>query len=259
VVKHITLDSIQGRARVTSIFRYDEKRMRLVFHEVSGFYGGAKFQGKSLKQEQQLVFDGKQHITRKLTLTSFPFMKREEFDNYEGVKPKDVPAGKVSKVEERFAWNPVDFNFYDNGQELEKLVTHKSPLIRRDAARRLGENMKSTHKQLEGAMLKDKDEYVRIQSALALANIGDPAALPSVKKAELNNDEPDEVREALQRAETALEGAKESKEGKKAEGASEEKPKKKKKAKAEPKPGKEAKAEATPGAPETAPKLSEKK
>jgi hypothetical protein len=41
--------------------------------------------------------------------------------------------------------------------------------------------------------------------ARLLAAIGDPAALPSVKKALLNYDEPDEVREALQRAEKKLE------------------------------------------------------
>jgi hypothetical protein len=204
LVHHIAKDDIYGRARVTSIFKYDEKRLRLVFHEASDFYRGAKFLGQALKLDQELVFKGNQKILRKLTLKTYPFMKREEFDKYEGVQPGEATPAKVQKVEESFAWNPVDFNFYQDDQELEKLVRSKSPLIRRDAARRLGEHMKTTHPQLEAAMLKDKDAYVRIQCALAIASIGDPAALPSVKKALLNYDEPDNVREALQMAEDKL-------------------------------------------------------
>ena len=207
LVKHVNKDDIYGRARVTSIFRYDEKRLRLVYHEAADFYRAGKFQGDALSLKQTLVFKGDQKIIRKLDLSSYPFMKREEFEHYEGVKAPQAKPAKVTQVQESFAWNPVDFNFYQSDQELEKLVRSKSPLIRRDAARRLGENMKSTHPQLEEAMLKDKDAYVRIQCALALEAIGDPKALPSVEKALLNYDEPDEVKEALQRAETKLKAA----------------------------------------------------
>ena len=171
------------------------------------FYRAAKFQGQALKLDQELVFKGDQKIVRKLVLKTYPFMKREEFDKYEGVKPKEATPATVTKVQETFAWNPIDFNFYQSDQELEKLVKHKSPLIRRDAARRLGESMRTTHKQLEAAMLNDKDEYVRIQCALALKAIGDPAALPSVEKALLNYNEPDEVRDVLKKLETKLKAA----------------------------------------------------
>lgn len=208
LVKHLSKGDIYGHARVTSIFRFDEKRLRLVYHEAGQFWRAGKFQGEALHLNQTLVFKGDQKIVRKLELKSYPFMKREEFERYEGVKAKEATPAKVTKVEESFAWNPVDFNFYQSEQELEKLVRHKSPLIRRDAARRLGENLKSTHPQLEEALLKDKDAYVRIQCALALEAIGDPAALPSVEKALLNYDEPDEVVEALHRAEAKLKAAK---------------------------------------------------
>lgn len=207
LVKHINKDDIYGRARVDSIFKFDEKRLRLVYHESYDFYRGAKFQGQALKMEQELVFKKDQKIVRKLTLKTYPFMKREEFEQYEGVKAKEASPAKVQKVEESFAWNPADFNFYQDDQELEKLVRHKSPFVRRDAARRLGEHMKTTHPQLEEALLKDKDEYVRVQCALALKAIGDPAALPSVEKALLNYDEPDEVREVLQQTQAALKAA----------------------------------------------------
>jgi hypothetical protein len=248
LVKHLNQDDVYGRARVVSIFRYDEKRLRLVFHEVYDFYRPAKFQGQSLKLQQELVFKGDQKIVRKLTLKSFPFMKREEFDSYEGVKPKEATPAKVTQVQESFAWNPADFNFYDAGQELEKLVTHKSPLVRRDAARRLGETLRSTHKQLEAAMLKDKDAYVRVQCALALGAIGDPKALPSVEKALLNYNEPDEMREAYLRTETKLKAAKES--ATQAAPEAKKKPAKKKKG--------AKKASAAPAA-ETGPKVTPKK
>jgi hypothetical protein len=204
LVHHMDKDDAYGRARVSSIFRYDEHRLRLVYHEVSDSYRPAKFQGQALKLEQTLVFKGDQKILRKLSLKTYPFMKREEFDHYDGVRPAEAKPTKVTEVQEAFAWNPADFNFYQDDQELEKLVTAKSPLIRRDAARRLGEHMKTTHPQLEEALLKDKDAYVRIQCALALGAIGDPKALPGVEKALLNYNEPDEVRDALQQTEAKL-------------------------------------------------------
>jgi hypothetical protein len=204
LVRHIDKDDIYGRGRVTSIFRYDEKRLRLVYHEMADFYRAGKFQGDALRLKQELVFKGDQHITRKLSLLSYPFMKREEWERYDGVKAPEAKPAKVQTVTETFAWNPADFNFYQAEQELEKLVRHKSPLVRRDAARRLGEHLKTTHPQLEQALFKDKDAYVRIQVALALAAIGDPAALPSVEKALLNYDEPDEVVDALKRAQAKL-------------------------------------------------------
>ncbi len=207
LVKHVSRDDAYGRARVTSIFRYDEKRLRLVFHEMGDLYRGAKFQGEALKLTQTLVFKGDQKIVRKLVLKTYPYLKREEFEKYEDVKPSEAKPAKVTQAEETFAWDPADFNFYQGEQELEKLVRNKSPLIRRDAARRLGEHMRTTHPQLEEAMLKDKDAYVRIQCALALKAIGDPAALPSVEKALLDHDEPDEVRDALLAAEAKLKGA----------------------------------------------------
>jgi hypothetical protein len=244
LVKHIDQDDIYGRARVTSIFRYDEKRLRLVFHETSDFYRAGKFQGQALKMEQTLVFKGDQKIVRKLVMKTYPFMRREEFDHYDGVKTPDAKPSKVSTAEESFAWNPPDFNFYDSRQELEKLVRNKSALIRRDAARRLGEHMKSTHPQLEEAMLKDKDETVRIQCAMALAAIGDPKALPSVEKALKNYNEPDEVRDALQATEAKLKAA--------APVAAEAAPKKKHKKK-KPAPAAETVA------PETSPKISAQK
>lgn len=248
LVRHINQDDIYGRARVTSIFKYDEKRLRLVYHEAYDFYRGAKFQGQALKLDQELVFKKDQKIVRKMVLKTYPFMKREEFDKYEGVEAKEAKPAKVQKIQETFAWNPADFNFYQDEQELEKLVKNKSPFIRRDAARRLGEHMKTTHPQLEEAMLKDKDAYVRIQCALALAAIGDPKALPSVKKALLNYDEPDEVREAFQRAQAKLEAVAPSQAAPEASPA----PKKVKKAK-------KPKKAADPLAPVTGPKVSEKK
>jgi hypothetical protein len=250
LVKHVNQDDAYGRARVVSIFRYDEKRLRLVYHEVYDFYRPAKFQGESLKLEQDLVFKGDQKIVRKLKLKSYPFMKREEFENYEGVKPAEAPATKVSEVQESFAWNPADFNFYDAGQELEKLVTHKSALIRRDAARRLGESLRSTHKVLENAMLHDKDAYVRVQCALALESIGDPKALPSVEKALLNYNEPDEMRAAYLRTQAKL----------KAVVAAQPTPEPKKEKKKKKAPKKTAAPSAGSGqAPDASPKVTEKK
>jgi hypothetical protein len=208
-VRHIVQDDIYGRARVDSIFRYDERgQLRMTFQEMADAYRPAKFQGEALRLDQQLVYKGDQTIVRKLTLKYYPWMKREEWDRYEGVTPTEAKPAKVLKVEERFAWDPAEFNFYGGEQEIEKLVTAKSPYIRRDAARRLGEHLKTAHPQLQEAVWKDKDPLVRMQSALALEAIADPAALPAVEKALLNYDEPDEVREAQERALKRLEAAK---------------------------------------------------
>lgn len=252
-VRHIVQDDVYGRARVDSLFRYDERgQLRMTFQEMADAYRPAKFQGEALRLEQQLVYKGDQTIVRKLTLKTYPWMKREEWEHYQGVTPKEAKPSKVVKVEEKFAWDPAEFNFYGAEQEVEKLVTNKSAYIRRDAARRLGEHLKTAHPQLQDAVWKDKDPLVRMQVALALEAIADPAALPAVKKALVNYDEPDEVREALERAQTRLEKAQGS--APQAGSAPSPAPKKKKK-----------KAKATPAGVEPAmpapasPKITEKK
>jgi len=206
---HIVKDDIYGRARVSSLFKWDEVgRMRLTYQEISDGYRTAKFQGQALRMRQELVLKGDQKIVRKLELRTYPWMKREEFEHYLGVKAEDATPAKVTKLQETFAWDPADFNFYNSGQELEKLVRDRSPYIRSEAARRLGEHLKTAHPQLADAAWKDKDPMVRIQVALALKAIGDPAALPALKKALLNWDEDDSVREALQMAKDSLEAVK---------------------------------------------------
>src|SRR5262245_16726746 len=73
--RHIVQDRIYGRARVSSLFRWDERgRLRLTFQEHADAYRPAKFQGQALVLKQQLVFKGDQKIVRKLTLSSYPFM-----------------------------------------------------------------------------------------------------------------------------------------------------------------------------------------
>ncbi len=198
-VRHLGKDDIFGRAHAISLFRYDEKRMRLTWQEFDRYWRAGKFQGDPTRIEQSLSSKGDQKFTRKLAVKSWPFMVREEFDKYEETEPR-----KTYTVEERFVWNPISFNFYGDVEELTKLVKHASPLVRREAARRLGENMTTTHPQLERAMLKDKDAYVRMQAALALGHIGDTKALPAIEKALINWDEPDTLREAFEKAQEQL-------------------------------------------------------
>lgn len=206
MVRHLAHQGPYGRARVDSIFRWDERgRLRITFQELGDAFHPARFQGEAVRLQQSFSFKGDQVIRRTVNVRTYPWMKREEWESYRSVDAPQAPAAKVMTLKEDFAWNPVDFNFYGAEQELEKLVKHKSPLIRREAARRLGEHLKSTHPQLEEAMLKDKDAYVRVQAALALAAIGDPAALPSVDKALVNWDEPDTMRESYEKAKADLE------------------------------------------------------
>jgi hypothetical protein len=208
-VEHVIKDDAYGYLRVSSLFKYDELgRMRLTFQEVQDGYRTAKFQGQALRVSQDLEFKGDQTIVRKLELRTYPWMKREEFERYMGVKASDAVPAKVTELKETFAWDPADFNFYGPEQELRKLVRDHSPYIRQEAARRLGEHLKNAPKQLAEAVWKDKDPMVRIQVALALEAIGDPSALPAVEKALVNWDETDEVKEALERAKAALEKAK---------------------------------------------------
>lgn len=207
-VDHLTASDIYGRLRVTSLFRWDEiGRARLTFQEAARAWHAGKFIGQAQRLKQELVYKGNQHIVRKLTLDLDPWMKREEWEHYSGVPTAEAPASKQIHLEETFAWDPVDFNFYGAEQELAKLVRAKSPFIRGEAARRLGEHLKTAHPQLIAALGKDKNPLVRMQVALALAAIGDPKALPAVNKALRNVEEPDEVREALQQAQAALQSA----------------------------------------------------
>jgi hypothetical protein len=208
MVRHLSKEGIDGRSRVDSLYRWDERgRLRLTFQELADAFHPARFQGEAIRLQQELSFKGDQVIHRTLHIRTYPWMKREEWEKYRSVDAPTAPAAKVITVKEDFAWDPADFNFYGAEQELTKLVTNKSPQIRREAARRLGEHLKSTHPQLEAAMLKDKDAYVRMQAALALGAIGDPKALPSVEKALQNWDEPDTMREAYEQAEAQLKAA----------------------------------------------------
>lgn len=213
IVRHLATTSVQGRGQVDSLLRYDEKRFRLTFQEFAKLTRPGSLQGEALRMSHKLEFPGDQHIVRTIKMETFPFMRDEEFEGYEGVRPETAKPSKVKTVTERFAWNPLGYNFYDPAQELEKLVRASSPVVRRDAAKRLGEALKTTHPQIETAMRRDKDPYVRMQAALAIAAIGDPKALPSVEKALLNYDEPDTVREALEKARLALSPPAEAGEG----------------------------------------------
>lgn len=199
-VRHLGKDDIFGRAHSLALFRYDEKRLRLTWQEFDRYWRAGKFQGDPTRIEQSISFKGDQKFTRTLQVKSWPFLTREEFDKYEGTEPR-----KSWTVKERFVWNPIGYNFYGDIEELTKLVQHDSPLVRREAARRLGEVMTNTHPQLEKAVLKDKDAYVRMQAALSLGHIGDPKALPTIEKALKNWDEPDTMREAFEKARAALE------------------------------------------------------
>ena len=196
-VKHVVKDDVYGWRKVDSIFKFDEKQLRLTYQEPYDYYRNGKFQGDPLRLSQKLTFKGDQRIRRELTIKTYPFMPGPDFYNYEehNVKPRHT-----EKASERFSWDPQNFSFYNPIDELEKLVGNKSAFVRREAARRLGEVLKTTHPQLEKAMLTDKDAYVRSQCALALENIGDVAALPSVEKALKKYDEPETMEEAYQRA-----------------------------------------------------------
>jgi hypothetical protein len=207
-VDHLANSDIYGRLRVSSLFRWDEiGRERLTFQEAARGWHAGKFIGQAQRLKQELVYKGNQHIVRKLTLDLDPWMKREEWEHYTGVRTDEAPASKQIHLEETFAWDPADFDFYGAEQELAKLVRNKSPFIRGEAARRLGEHLKTAHPQLVAALTKDKNPLVRMQVALALAAIGDPKALPAVNKALRNVEEPDDVREALQQAQAALQSA----------------------------------------------------
>jgi hypothetical protein len=204
-VGHTVKDDIYGRAQATSIFRYDDVgRMRLTYQELSDAYLTAKFLGQSLRLKQTLVFHKDQRIVRKLDMSSFPWMRREEFDHYIGVQADQARPSKVWTLKENFDWDPADFDFYNPDQEMDKLLHASSPFIRGVAARRLGERLKYAPKGLARAVWKDKNPLVRIEVALALAEIGDPSALPDVNKALHNYNEDDTVVEALTRAQTAL-------------------------------------------------------
>ena len=204
-VDHAVKDDVYGRAQVSSIFKYDETgRMRLTYQELSDAYLSAKFMGRSLRLKQTLVFPGDQTILRKLALSSYPWMKREEFEHYEDVPPDQALPSKAWKVRETFAWDPVDFDFYNPDQELYKLTHAASPLVRGAAAQRLGEHLKTVPPAMARAVWQDKDPLVRIQTALALAEIGDPSALRALDKALANWDEDDTVRQALEGAKERL-------------------------------------------------------
>lgn len=196
-VRHTAKSDVYGHRKVQSYLKYDEKQLRLAFQETADYYRGGKFQGDPQRLKQELVFKGDQRIVRRLTIKTYPFMPGPEFYNYE---EHNVTPRKTEEVTETFFFNPQNFSFYDPMAELEKLMTHASAYVRREAARRIGENMKTTHPDLEKAMLNDKDAYVRAQVALALENIGDVAALPSVEKALKKYDEPETIEEAYQRA-----------------------------------------------------------
>jgi hypothetical protein len=196
-VKHLVKDDMYGVRKVQSFFKYDENRVRLTYQETDNYYRAGQFQGDPQRLKVELTMKGDQRILRHIEVKTYPFMPGPEFFNYEesNVKPR-----KVETASESFSFNPQNFSFYDPEAELEKLVTNPSAYVRREAARRLGERLKTTHPQIEHAMLSDKDAYVRVQCALALENIGDTAALPSLKKALDKFHEPDTMEEAYRRA-----------------------------------------------------------
>lgn len=248
-IKHLVKNDVYGHRKVQSLFKYDEKQLRLSYQETDNYYRGGQFQGDPQRLEVTHSYKGDQRIVRNVVVKTYPFMPGPEFFNYE---ESNVSPRKTERFTEKFSFNPQNFSFYDPEVELGKLVNHASPHVRREAARRLGETMKTTHPQLEQAMLADKDAYVRAQSALALENIGDVAALPSLQKALKKYNEPENIEEAFQRAFDTLSKVKEKKsEGKKASV--------KRKAKAKPKVEAEAVAAPAASIPEAeGPKLNEK-
>ena len=208
-VKHIVQDDIFGRVQVATLFRYDEEgQMRRVFQEEDRAYITAKFMGHSLRLTETLEFPGDQSIRRRVTVESYPWMRNEEFEHYLDVPSSEAPPAKVIHFSERFTWDPADFDFYADSQELDKLLHARSEFVRRDAARRLGEHLKTAPRRMAEAVWRDKSPLVRIQVALALAAIGDPSALPSVDKALRNWNEDTAVIQALDLAKDRLERAK---------------------------------------------------
>jgi hypothetical protein len=205
-VRHQVKDDIYGNREVVTIFKDDERggerQMLPVWQETVEAFRSGKFEGDPQWMSATLAY-GDQHITRKVTSKHYDYTLRAEDVRYLEA-PYDKPK-RVDHYTERFSYNPADFSFYDSLTELEKLVRAKSPELRVQAARRLGSLLSTTHPQLEKAMLKDKDARVRIEAALALATIADPAALASVRKGLANTEEDDTVKEALERAEAVLE------------------------------------------------------
>jgi hypothetical protein len=196
--RHLVKDDIYGNYEVVSVFRFDDRgedaRVRLTWAETDEAYRSGKFQGDPMWEKQKLKL-GNQRIERAANFRRFRYTQQGEENRYQGLKPYRQETAK-----ERFSWNPADFSFYDAVTELEKLVNHKSPEIRRQAARRLGAILSTTHSQLELAARKDKSAYVRMQAVLALAEIGDPKALKSLLKAQANPDEDDTVLDAVDMA-----------------------------------------------------------
>lgn len=203
-VEHFVPKGYRAQAHVTSLLRWDERgRMRLCFQESSDYYRSGKLQGQALRLTHKLAFKGDQQVRRRVTLKTWPWMRREDFDRYErpghAVKPS-----KQEELEESFAWDPVQFDFYGPEQELGKLVNAPAPYLRAEAAKRLGERLKTAPAQMAQAAWKDPDQGVRIQVALALAAIGDRSALASLAKALDNQELADEERQALEQARAAL-------------------------------------------------------
>jgi hypothetical protein len=210
-VRHMVKDDIYGNRQVITLFKDDERggdrQMLPVWQETDEYFRSGKFAGDPWWLSQKLTY-GNQRIEREVTVKHYTYTKRGEEVRY-----LEAPYDGVKSTEtmrERFSWNPADFHFYDAVTELEKLVRDKHPEIRSQAARRLGFLLSTTHPQIEKAMLGDQDARVRIHCALALASIGDPAALPSVQKGLDNTEEDDTVKEALEAAQTALQAASEA-------------------------------------------------
>jgi hypothetical protein len=202
-VRHLVKDDVYGNREVVSIFKWDERgpdaRLQLTWQETDQQYRAGKMQGKPAWIAQKLKF-GNQRIERTVTLKTYANTQEGEFSRYQNMSPL-----KTESWSERFSWNPLQFTFYDPQTELEKLATHKSELIRREAARRLGSLLSTSHPQLVKAVTKDKSAYVRIQAALALSEIGDKGPLPVLEKAAENTNEDDTVREAIRKAADHLE------------------------------------------------------
>ena len=198
-VRHLEQNATYGNMQVMSLFKFDERRLRLTWQETDDHWRAGKFTGTPTWTKQNLKF-GNQRIERTLTQSQHLYTEGEEIERYIGEEPYRVLKGK-----EIFSWNPMGFSFYHAEDELLKLKSNSLPEIRRQAARRLGLILKTSHAILEQAMLSDKDAMVRIQSALAIAAIGDPEALKSVEKALTNWDEPDNVVQALRQAQSQLE------------------------------------------------------
>jgi hypothetical protein len=205
-VRHQVKGDIYGSREVVTVFKNDERggerQLLPVWQETVEAFRSGKFEGDPQWMSATLAY-GNQHIIRKATFKHYDYTQRAEDGRYLEA-PYDKPK-RVDHYTERFSYNPVDFSFYDSLTELEKLVRGKNPELRVQAARRLGSLLSTSHPQLEKAMLKDKDARVRIEAALAIASIADPAALPAVRQGLANTDEDDTVKEALEKARLVLE------------------------------------------------------